>query len=81
MVDIFKYDVYRGPNIGIYMVVNDEKIFLPRGFAKTKAEHLENYLDAEAVYTSVANTRLMGALMVVNNHGICYYQIPYQIQS
>ena len=52
------------------MVVNDEKIFLPRGFAKTKAEHLENYLGAEAVYTSVANTRLMGALMVVNNHGM-----------
>ena len=69
-MDIFKYDVYRGPNIGIYTKVNDEKIFLPRGFAKSKASHLEEYLNAEALYTSVANTRLMGALMVINNHGI-----------
>ena len=69
-MDIFKYDVYRGPNIGIYTKVNDEKIFLPRGFAKSKAAHLEEYLNAEALYTSVANTRLMGALMVLNNHGI-----------
>lgn len=69
-MDIFKYDVYRGPNIGIYTKVNDEKIFLPRGFAKPKAAHLEEYLSAEALYTSVANTRLMGALMVINNHGI-----------
>ena len=69
-MDIFKYDVYRGPNIGIYTKVNDEKIFLPRGFAKPKAAHLEEYLSAEALYTSVANTRLVGALMVINNHGI-----------
>ncbi len=69
-MDIFTYDVYRGPNIGIYATVNDEKIFLPRGFAKSKASNLEKYLDAEALYTSVANTRLMGILMVVNNHGI-----------
>ncbi|MDX1533081.1 MAG: translation initiation factor IF-6 [Nitrosopumilaceae archaeon] len=69
-MDIFKYDVYRGPNIGIYSRVNDEKIFLPRGFAKSKASHLEEYLKAEAHYTSVANTRLIGALMILNNHGI-----------
>lgn len=69
-MNIFKYDVYRGPNIGIYAKVNDEKIFLPSGFAKSKASHLEEYLDAQAVYTSVANTRLMGALTVMNNHGM-----------
>ena len=69
-MDIFKYDVYRGPNIGIYSRVNDEKIFLPRGFAKSKASHLEEYLKAKAHYTSVANTRLIGALMILNNHGI-----------
>lgn len=70
VVNIFKYDVYRGPNIGIYTCVNDEKIFLPRGFASQKAARLEEYLGAEALYASVANTRLMGALMVMNNHGL-----------
>lgn len=70
MVEIHKYNVYSGANIGIYANANDEKIFLPRGFTESKAESLEEYLEAEALYTSVANTRLMGVLMVLNNHGI-----------
>ena len=70
MLDIIKYDVYRGPNIGIYTSVNDDYVFIPNGFAKSKAEHLADYLDASYVFTSIANTRLIGALMVVNNHGI-----------
>jgi len=69
-LDIIKYDVYRGPNIGIYTNVNDDYVFVPNGFAKTKAEHLADYLDTSYVFTSIANTRLIGALMVVNNHGI-----------
>ncbi len=40
------------------------------GFAQTKAEKLGKYLEAKPLFTSVANTRLMGALMVMNNRGI-----------
>ena len=69
-MDIFKYDVYRGPNIGVYISVNDDFVFLPMGFAETKAEKLSEYLDVKPLYTSVANTRLLGALMVGNNNGI-----------
>ncbi len=69
-MDIFKYDVYRGPNIGIYANVNDEHIFLPRGFAKTKANILEKYLGVNSLFTSVSNTRLIGAMMAINNHGL-----------
>ena len=69
-MDIYKYDVYRGPNIGVYISVNDNFVFLPMGFAETKAEKLGEYLDAKPLYTSVANTRLLGALMVGNNNGI-----------
>ena len=43
-MDIFKYDLYGGPNVGIYAQANNEHVFLPRGFAKTKAEHIEKYL-------------------------------------
>lgn len=69
-MDIYKYDVYRGPNIGVYISVNDNFVFLPMGFAETKAEKLGEYLDAKPLYTSVANTRLLGALMIGNNNGI-----------
>ncbi len=69
-MDIIKYDVYRGPNIGIYTNVNDDYVFIPNGFTKSKAENLADYLDASYVFTSIANTRLVGVLMVLNNHGI-----------
>ena len=69
-MDIIKYDVYRGPNIGIFTSVNDKFVFVPNGFAKTKAENLAHYLQTEYLMTPVANTRLLGILMVLNNHGI-----------
>ena len=40
------------------------------GFAESKAEKLAQYLDADYHYTSIANTRLIGALAVMNNRGI-----------
>lgn len=69
-MDIIKYDVYRGPNIGLYTIVNDEFVFIPNGFAKTKAKNLAAYLKTDYLFTSMANTRLLGVLMVVNNHGM-----------
>ena len=69
-MDIIKYDVYRGPNIGVYTSVNDNIVLVPMGFAETKAKKLAQYLDADYHYTSIANTRLIGALSVMNNRGI-----------
>ncbi len=67
---IFKYDVYRNPNVGIYAKCNDKYVFIPNGFAVTKAKNLSEYLKTEYVFTSIANTRLLGPLMVVNNKGL-----------
>ncbi len=77
-MDIIKYDVYRGPNIGIYINVNDKYVLVPMGFAESKAEKLAEYLKAEWMYMSVANTRLLGALAVMNNKGILLPKTAYQ---
>ena len=69
-LDIIKYDVYNGPNIGLYTAVNDNHVFVPNGFAKTKAKKLSSYLGVDTVFTSMANTRLIGAMMVFNNQGV-----------
>lgn len=69
-MDIIKYDVYRGPNLGVYISVNDSVVLLPMGFAQSKAEKLAKYLDVKILYTSIANTRLIGSLSVMNNKGI-----------
>jgi len=70
LLGIFKYDVYRSPNIGIYSKANDDFVFIPNGFATTKAKNLAGFLKTDHIFTSVANTRLLGPLMVVNNNGI-----------
>lgn len=77
-MDIIKFDVYRGPNIGVYISVNDSVVLVPMGFAKTKAEKLAKYLNVEYLHTSVANTRLIGALSVMNNRGILLPKTAYE---
>jgi translation initiation factor 6 len=67
---IYKYDVYRSPNIGIFLKANDKFLFIPKGFANSKAEKLEGFLNITCVSTSIAHTRLLGPLMVANNQGI-----------
>lgn len=86
-MDIYKYDVYRGPNIGIYTKVNDNFVFVPNGFAHTKAKTLSEYLKVSYLFASVANTRLLGTMMVVNNYGMLLpaisseYEISYMKKS
>ena len=77
-MDIVKYDVYRGPNIGVYISVNDTIGLVPMGFAETKAKKLEEYLNIEVMYTAIANTRLIGALSVMNNKGFLLPSTAYQ---
>jgi len=77
-MDIIKYDVYRGPNLGVYIGVNDSLALVPMGFAKTKADKLAKYLDVDVHYTSIANTRLIGALSAMNNKGILLPTTAYQ---
>ncbi len=76
-MDIIKYDVYRGPNLGVYISVNDSVVLVPMGFAQSKAEKLGKYLDVNYLYTSIANTRLIGALSVMNNKGILLPKTAY----
>ena len=70
MLDIVKYDIYSGSNIGNYTKVNDNFVFVPNGFSATRTKKLSEYLQTDVIIASIANTRLLGIMMVVNNHGI-----------
>ncbi|MFY9873293.1 MAG: hypothetical protein WAK17_26590, partial [Candidatus Nitrosopolaris sp.] len=55
----------------MFAKTNDRIIILPFGFAKTKTAKLMEYLGVEEeIYTSVANTRLIGPMTAMNNNGI-----------
>ena len=63
-------DLYRSPNIGIFLKANDKAVLVPKGIASTKAERLAAELDAVACHTSVGGTRLLGPLVAMNNKGV-----------
>lgn len=68
---IYRYDIYKSPNIGLFARANDTLIILPLGFAETKKNRLKEYLEVdEQVSVSIAGTRLLGAMTVMNNNGI-----------
>ena len=67
---IYRYTAYKTPNIGIFAKANDGIILVPFGFAETKTRKLAEYLQAKEVYSSVAGTRLLGPMTVMNNNGI-----------
>ena len=68
---IHRYDVYKTPNIGLFVRANDKIIIVPFGFAETKTTKLMQHLQVEEkAYASIAGTRLIGPMTVMNNNGI-----------
>ena len=57
--------------MGLFTRTNDNTLLLPFGFAETKTKKLKEYLDVEKIiHVSVAGTRLIGPMTVMNNNGI-----------
>lgn len=63
-------DIYRSPNIGIFLRANDRFLLVPKGLAETKAERLCHNLQVTAVPASVGESRLLGALAFMNGNGV-----------
>ena len=74
---IYRYNVYKSPNLGIFVKANDTVLLVPHGFADTKSDTLSEYLQAEQVHASIAGTRLLGPMAVMNNNGILLPPIAY----
>jgi translation initiation factor 6 len=63
-------DIYRSPNVGVFLKANDKFILVPKGLAPTKCEKLSSALGVSVVPTSIAESRLLGPLVSMNNSGI-----------
>ena len=63
-------DIYRSPNIGIFMRANDKFLLVPKGLAQTKSDRLCENLRVSAVPTSIGESRLLGALSAMNGNGV-----------
>lgn len=76
-------EIYRSPNIGIFLKANDRFVFVPKGLALTKASKLTDGLQVPARFVSVAGSRLLGPLISMNNKGILVSRIieDYEIRE
>lgn len=63
-------DIYRSPNIGVFMKGNDRFLLVPKGLAPTKSEKLSSDLGVTPVQTSIGESRLLGPLVCMNGNGI-----------
>jgi len=63
-------DIYRSPNIGIFLRANDRFLLVPKGLAETKSAKLCQGLGVTAVPASIGESRLIGALSAMNSNGI-----------
>jgi len=63
-------DLYRSPNIGIFLKANDKAVLVPKGISGIKLERLATDLEVVACSTSVGGTRLLGPLLAMNNKGV-----------
>lgn len=62
-------DIYRSPNIGIFLKTNDRHLLVPKGLAATKTSKLCESLHVDAVPTSIGESRLLGVLVAMNGNG------------
>ena len=65
-------NVYRNPNIGIFLRSNDSHVLIPQGLSKNKVNIIKKYLDVSSLTISIGGSHLIGALTVMNNNAIIY---------
>ena len=56
--------------IGVYSLANDKIAIIPQMVPEEKAKETANWLKVKLVYTSIANSILVGALACSNSNGI-----------
>ena len=67
---LYLVDLYRSPNIGIFLRTNDKSVLIPKGVAASKSKKVAESLGVAPCFISVEGTRLLGPLIAMNNKGI-----------
>lgn len=63
-------DIYRTPNIGVFLKGNDKFLLFPKGLSETKTAKLSSILDVLPVPASIGESRLLGPLISMNGNGV-----------
>ena len=74
-------DIYRSPNIGVFLKGNDRFLLVPKGLAATKSDKLCDGLGVTAVPASIGESRLLGALASMNGNGIMVSRLDSKLTA
>jgi len=73
-------DIYRSPNIGVFLKGNEKFLLVPKGLAQTKTEKLCADLRVSAIPTSIGESRLLGPLASMNSNGILVSRLAEDVE-
>jgi translation initiation factor 6 len=71
-------DVYKNPNIGLFLKASDKVLLVPKGLAPTKCEKLSKDLEVSLCHTSIGGSRLLGPLSTINGNGVLLSRMAEQ---
>ncbi|BBE42968.1 translation initiation factor IF-6 [Conexivisphaera calida] len=69
-MEVYRVLLYNNPNIGLYARADSELLLLPNGFPAEKGRRLAELMGCSLLNMSIAGTRLLGPLLVMNRHGV-----------
>ena len=75
---LYLIDIYRSPNVGVFLRANDRFLLVPKGLAQTKADRLSGSLGVTAVPASIGESRLLGPLVSMNGKGVLVSRLAEQ---
>ena len=67
---VTKKNLFKNPNIGLYMVATDEVCLVPDYVREEDVEEIERYLGVRVVKTRIAGTSLLGVFVAGNSGGL-----------
>ena len=73
-------DIYRSPNIGVFMKGNEKFLLVPKGLAQTKTEKLCADLQVSPVPASIGESRLLGPLISMNSNGMLVSRLAEEVE-
>jgi translation initiation factor eIF-6, putative len=68
-LSIYLYNVYRNPNVGLFLKVSERALLIPYGYPERKGKLMAEMLKVNFYYASAGGGRLLGPLLSINTSG------------
>jgi len=75
---IFLLDVFGSASIGVYNLVTDEMVVVPKQISESHIRKLEMWLEAKVIRTNIGGSILLGSLVCANSKGMILPHVVFE---